>query len=75
MSPGDAAWYAKLSEPCPLPAGTRIRLVKMTDDPCPIEPGAEGTVTGGSGAQIWVEWDDGRGLALATDVDRWEVIA
>jgi hypothetical protein len=47
----------------------------MSDDPCPIEPGTTGTVTGGNGAQMWVDWDNGRGLMLIPGQDRWRVIA
>ncbi|MDR6775481.1 DUF4314 domain-containing protein [Azospirillum sp. BE72] len=64
-------------------AGDRIRLVKMGPDPCPIEPGATGTVKGvnmfsfgtpGHG-QIRVHWDNGRSLMLALPEDEFEIIA
>lgn len=71
----DDSFFRRLSEPCPYPAGTRIRLVAMPDDPDPIPVGTEGTVVGGSGAQLWVEWDNGRKLNLDTIVDRWRVIS
>lgn len=64
----------RLQQPCPVAIGSRIRLVRMSDDPLPIEPGACGQVTGGNGAQIWVDWDDGRSLMLLPDVDQWEVV-
>lgn len=59
---------------CPLPEGTRIMLVEMPNDPCPIEFGKFGTVTGGNKDQIWVKWDDGRSLHLLVGVDRYEVV-
>jgi len=67
--------WDRLREPCPVEPGTRIELVHMSDDPCPIEPGTTGTVTGGNGAQMWVDWDNGRGLMLIPGQDRWRVIA
>ena len=58
--------------------GTRVRLVSMPDDPDPIAPGTEGTVTyvnrWGSlpdSTQIAVDWDNGRSLMLLAGVDRW----
>jgi len=59
--------------------GTRIRLVAMGEDPDPILPGTEGTVTHlnpwGSPphdeVQIAVDWDNGRSLMLLASVDRW----
>jgi hypothetical protein len=38
----------------------------MPDDPNPMPVGSTGTVTGGNGEQIWVDWDNGRGLILLT---------
>jgi len=59
----------------PLPArGERIRLPRMNNNPHPIGPGAEGTVTRSSRMQIGVTWDNGWHLDLAPDVDDWEVI-
>jgi hypothetical protein len=74
MTVGDD-FFAAVGRPCPLGEGTRIRLVLMTDDPDPIAPGAEGTVIGGNGAQIYVQWDDGRGLSLIVGKDRYEVVS
>lgn len=57
--------------------GDRVRMVGvMPNDPCPIEVGTEGTVTGlgpdtshwHMTQQIYVDWDNGRTLILlATD--------
>lgn len=63
-----------LHEPCPEPIGTRIRLLAMPSDPCPIPEGAEGTVSGGNGAQMWVAWDSDRTLCLLPLKDSYEVI-
>lgn len=68
-------FFDRLREPCPLPVGTRIRLTYMPNDPDPIPPGSEGTVTGGNGAQVYVDWDNGRSLILIPGEDRWTVIA
>ena len=57
--------------------GDRIRLLSMPDDPDPIPAGATGTVlsvTTGPYAQVEVDWDCGRTLALIPGVDRFEVI-
>lgn len=70
----NATFYNNLSRPCPVPIGSRIELVSMKDDPDAIEPGAKGTVTGGNGAQMYVEWDNHRSLILLVGVDRWRVI-
>ena len=66
-------WMSNLSRPCPLPEGTRIELVKM-DDPDAVPVGTRGTVTGGNGEQIFVDWDINRSLILLVSVDRWRVI-
>lgn len=63
-----------LSEPCPVPIGSRIELISMFDDPNPIEPGSQGVVTGGNGAQIHVDWDNGRHLMLIPNVDKYKII-
>lgn len=60
-----------------LNVGDRICLVEMGPDPCPMEPGATGTVTGFCDSygfsQIQVTWDDWvkRSLNLDPDTDRW----
>jgi hypothetical protein len=62
--------------------GDRIELVQMPEDPDPIPPGTQGTVTNivdtsffepGS-TQVWVDWDNGRGLSLQIPPDRVRVI-
>jgi hypothetical protein len=58
--------------------GDRIILIHMGDDPCPIEPGATGTVfaiNDGPLAQMLVNWDNGRHLALIPGVDVWETLS
>lgn len=57
------------------PAGTRVELIKMDDNIHPIAPGIKGTVdfvddTG----QIHVIWDNGAGLALVPEVDKFKRI-
>lgn len=57
------------------PAGTRVELIKMDDNIHPIAPGTKGTVdfvddTG----QIHVIWDNGAGLALVPEVDKFKRI-
>jgi len=72
---GDYAWAGRLSEPSPVPVGTRIELVAMRDDPYPIAPGSRGTVRAGSnGAQLMVAWDSGRTLMLIPGEDTWRVL-
>lgn len=65
-----------------LKPGDRIRLLEMSNDPAPIEAGAEGTVAfvtdlsnmgKGDMHQIGVRWDNGRGLSLC-ELDKWEKI-
>ena len=60
--------------------GDRIRLIKMTDDPNPIEPGTMGTVTSINTVYLFgedhlnVDWDNGRTLSLLVGTDEFEVI-
>jgi hypothetical protein len=70
-----AEFFQRLSQPCPHPEGTRIRLIQMGDDPDAIPPGALGAIVGGSGAQLWMRWDDGRTLHLIIGVDQYEVLS
>lgn len=67
-------FFDRISDPCPLEVGTRVRLVAMPDDPNPVPFGTHGTVVGGNGGQIWMRWDNGSTLALAVGHDRWEVL-
>ena len=58
------------------PVGTRIRLLKMADDPCPVPVGTEGTVMGvDSEASLLVEWDNGQSLNVIHLIDRVEITA
>lgn len=63
--------------------GDRIELVEMPEDPCPIEPGAQGTVRSVTDlsslyekpwTQVCVDWDNGRGLNLSMPPDRIKII-
>lgn len=62
-------------------AGDRIELLEMPNDPCPIDPGTRGTVTYvedpvcDDRRQVWVEWDNGRGLMICEPPDRFRVLA
>ena len=54
--------------------GRRVRLIKMEDDPNPIEPNTMGTIIWVDGmGQIQVNWDNGRRLALIPSVDEYEI--
>lgn len=74
VSISEKEFWSKVSSPCPVEPGTRVRLVTMSDDPDPIEPGTMGTVVRGNGAQISVNWDNGRSLQLLVGIDRFEVV-
>lgn len=67
-----------MNEAFGLQEGDRIRLVSMQDDPDPIKPGSTGTVIGfhkdPTFPQIWVKWDNGRGLNLIPGKDQFEII-
>ena len=70
----NADFWKRLHEPCPLEPGTRVELTWMPKDPDPIPVGTQGTVMGGSAAQIDVRWDNGRHLFLIPGTDRWSVL-
>ena len=58
-----------------VPAGTRIELIEMEDDPNPILPGIRGTIIGvDDAASIMVDWDNGRSLSLVYGVDRYRAL-
>ena len=54
--------------------GKRIRCDYMNDDPNPVEPGTEGTVTHIGGGVISVNWDNGRTLGLIEGYDEYTII-
>lgn len=57
------------------PIGTRIRLLKMEDDPNPIPIGTCGTVIGIDDIKsLIVEWDNGRTLNVLYKIDEVEKI-
>ena len=57
------------------PANTRIRLIKMGEDPRPIESGACGTVESVDDiGTIHVRFDNGRLLGLMTGEDEFQII-
>ena len=52
------------------PAGTRIRLLTMPDDPNPIPAGTCGTVVAVDDAgQLLMQWDNGSGLNVVYGED------
>ena len=60
--------------------GDRIRLIKMSNDPDPIEPNTTGTVKKVGTVymfgedHLYVDWDNGRRLSLLVGTDEFEVI-
>lgn len=62
--------------------GDRIELIRMPDDPLPIEPGSLGTVMNvgrhnlGDGERLHVDvlWDSGRRLSLVSPPDLFRVL-
>lgn len=55
--------------------GKRIKLIKMNDDPYPVEPGTMGTVKFiDDNGQIHVNWDNGRTLAIIPRVDEYQIM-
>ena len=55
--------------------GERIEMIKMEDDPAPIEPGTKGVVDHIDGiGQIHIHWDNGRMLAIVPEIDKFKLI-
>lgn len=55
--------------------GKRIRMIEMVEDLYPIPSGAEGTIkyTDSMGT-IHVGWDNGRGLGVIPNKDKYEIL-
>lgn len=69
-----ARFFDGVRQPCPLPEGARVEVTGvMPDDPDPMPIGARGTVVGGNGSQLFVQWDNNRTMALLTS-DPYRVI-
>lgn len=58
------------------PAGTRICLDSMGDDPRPVPPGTKGTVVAVDDiGTVFVNFDNGRSLGICPEVDSFHKIA
>ena len=54
----------------------RSVLDEMPQDPYPIDPGEQATVVGyDDGGNLMVSWDNGSGLNLIPEVDRYHVVS
>jgi hypothetical protein len=57
------------------PAGTKVRLIFMADEPYPVPSGTVGEVTHVDDmGNIHVHWQNGSGLALIPESDRFCVL-
>lgn len=57
------------------PAGSRIELVEMPDDPQPIEPGTRGTLLFiDDMGTLHIKWDNGRGLGVVPGKDVFKIV-
>jgi hypothetical protein len=57
------------------PAGTKVRLISMTDEPYPVPSGTVGEVTYVDDiGSIHVRWQNGSSLALIPESDKFCVI-
>lgn len=54
--------------------GKRIRLIKMENDPRPVEPGTMGTIKHVGGGVYNVDWDNGRTLGVVEGEDQFEIM-
>jgi len=71
----DDPFYDALHDPCPHPDGTRIQITgRMPEEADPLPIGATGTVTGGNGSQLHVQWDNGRALTVLVNHDPYRVL-
>jgi hypothetical protein len=57
------------------PAGTKVRLISMTDEPYTVPSGTVGKVTHVDDmGNIHVHWQNGSGLALIPEADEFCII-
>jgi hypothetical protein len=54
--------------------GKKIKLIKMYEDPNPIECGTIGIIRHIGGDIINVIWDNGRSLGVVVNVDEFEIL-
>ena len=58
------------------PAGTRVQLDKMGDDPRPVPAGTKGTVVADDDiGTLHVKFDNGRALGICPEVDSFHKIS